>query len=64
MIVSALGADREINPEAAGNPAFTEVECDVVKEWVHGGGSLLLIVVLGEAAMLAGARAATGAKIS
>ncbi|MEK6280652.1 MAG: hypothetical protein AABN95_09900, partial [Acidobacteriota bacterium] len=43
VIVSALGANREINPEAAGNPAFTEDECDVVKDWVRGGGSLLLI---------------------
>ncbi len=43
VIVSALGANREINPEAAGNPAFTEEECDVVKNWVHRGGSLLLI---------------------
>jgi len=43
VIVSALGADREINPEAAGNPAFTEQECDVVKDWVRRGGSLLLI---------------------
>lgn len=43
VIVSALGADREINPEAADNPAFTEQECDVVKDWVRGGGSLLLI---------------------
>lgn len=43
VIVSALGSDREINPEAAGNPAFTEAECDVVKSWVLRGGGLLLI---------------------
>ena len=43
VIISALGSDREINPEAAGNPAFTEQECDVVKDWVRLGGSLLLI---------------------
>jgi len=43
VIVSALGADREIKPEAAGNPAFTEEECDVVKNWILRGGSLLLI---------------------
>src|SRR5215208_902750 len=43
VVVSALGADREINPESAGNPAFTEEECDVVKDWVRLGGSLLLI---------------------
>src|SRR5688572_25203048 len=39
VIVSALGADRDIDPEAASNPAFTEEECDVVKDWVHRGGS-------------------------
>lgn len=44
VIVSALGANRDINPDAAGNPAFTEHECDVVKNWVGRGGSLLLIV--------------------
>lgn len=43
VIVSALGADREIDPLRAGNPAFTEEECDVVKNWVLRGGSLLLI---------------------
>ncbi len=43
VIVSALGVDRELNPEAAGNPAFSEQECDVVKDWVRRGGSLLLI---------------------
>jgi len=43
VIVSALGADRETNPEAAGNPAFTEEECEVVKTWVFQGGALLLI---------------------
>src|SRR5687768_16207879 len=43
VIVSALGSDREVNPEAAGNPAFTEEECDVVKSWILGGGRLLLI---------------------
>src|SRR5262245_2347584 len=25
------------------DPAFTEAECDVVRDWVRGGGSLLLI---------------------
>jgi len=43
VIVSALGANRDINPEAAGNPAFSEEECEVVKDWVHRGRSLLLI---------------------
>ncbi len=43
VIISALGADREIRPEEAGNPAFTERECDVVQDWVRGGGGLLLV---------------------
>lgn len=43
VVVSALGADRETDPVRAGNPAFTEKECDVVKHWVKRGGSLLLI---------------------
>ena len=43
VISSAMGADREINPVTAGNPAFTEPECDAVKDWVRRGGNLLLI---------------------
>lgn len=43
VIVSALGADRETAPEAAGRPAFTEEECDAVEDWVRRGGRLLLI---------------------
>lgn len=43
VIVSAMGADRDINPDAAGNLAFTETECDAVKDWVRRGGNLLLI---------------------
>ena len=43
VIVSALGANRDTNPQEAGNPAFTEGECDAVQDWVRRGGSLLLI---------------------
>lgn len=43
VIVSALGANRETDPEGARNPAFTEYECDVVEDWVSRGGNLLLI---------------------
>jgi hypothetical protein len=43
VIVSAMGANRDINPESAGNPAFTKLECDAVTDWVRRGGNLLLI---------------------
>ena len=43
VIVSALGANRDTKPLEAGNPAFTEEECDVVRDWVRRGGNLLLI---------------------
>lgn len=43
VIVSALGANRDTNPQEAGNPAFTEEECDAVRDWVRRGGSLLLV---------------------
>src|SRR5215472_1847330 len=42
VISNALGAERMNMPEA-GNPAFTAVECDAVRDWVKGGGNLLLI---------------------
>ena len=51
VISNALGAAAVFPPEAsnpsftpeASNPAFTGEECDVVRDWVHGGGALLLI---------------------
>ncbi len=43
VIVSALGSNRDTNPQEAGNPAFTEEECDAVRDWVQRGGSLLLV---------------------
>src|SRR5438874_5115157 len=42
VIAKALGAESMADPKAA-EPAFTAVECDTVRDWVHAGGSLLLI---------------------
>ena len=42
VISNALGAPAMGSPEAA-NPAFTEEECDAIRDWVRGGGNLLLI---------------------
>jgi hypothetical protein len=42
VISNALGAER-MNMPAAANPAFTDAECDAVRDWVKSGGALLLI---------------------
>jgi hypothetical protein len=42
VISNALGAAQMGTPEAS-NPAFTDEECDAVRDWVRAGGSLLLI---------------------
>jgi hypothetical protein len=42
VVSNALGAPRMNQPEAS-NPAFTDEECDAVREWVKAGGALLLI---------------------
>jgi hypothetical protein len=42
VISNALGAAQMNSPEA-GNPAFTDAECDAVRDWVKRGGALLLI---------------------
>jgi hypothetical protein len=42
IISNALGDPRMADP-AASNPAFTDDECDAVRDWVKAGGSLLLI---------------------
>ena len=42
VIANALGSANMGDPEAA-NPAFTDIECEVLRQWVDGGGSLLLI---------------------
>ena len=42
IIANALGAERQNSP-GADSQAFTDEECDVVRDWVRAGGSLLLI---------------------
>jgi hypothetical protein len=42
VIANALGAADMDSPDAD-KPAFTEEECDVVREWVREGGALLLV---------------------
>jgi hypothetical protein len=42
VISNALGAMAMGSPEAS-NPAFTDDECDAVRDWVRAGGNLLLI---------------------
>lgn len=42
VISNALGAPMMGSPEAS-NPAFTDEECDAVRDWVKQGGNLLLI---------------------
>jgi hypothetical protein len=42
VISNALGAAAMNTPEAA-SPAFTDAECDAVRDWVRDGGALLLI---------------------
>jgi hypothetical protein len=56
VIANALGAE-ELDDEGADQSAFTEAECDVVKEWVKDGGALLLIA---DHAPAGGAAAALG----
>jgi hypothetical protein len=42
VISNALGADR-MQDSLASHSAFTDRECDAVRDWVRAGGSLLLI---------------------
>lgn len=42
VIANAMGSERMSSDEAS-QPAFTAPECDAVRDWVRGGGSLLLI---------------------
>ena len=42
IIANALGAD-EMDDEGAERSAFTDEECDAVRDWVKSGGALLLI---------------------
>ena len=43
VIANPLGAPVEGGFAAANKPAFTEAECEAVRDWVNRGGSLLLI---------------------
>jgi hypothetical protein len=50
VVSNALGAkalsEKEWTPawsDAGAGPAFTDEECDAVRDWVRGGGALLLI---------------------
>ena len=42
VIANALVAASKGERDGA-NPAFTDIECEVLRQWVEGGGSLLLI---------------------
>jgi len=42
VIANALGAE-DMDDDAADSSAFSDAECDVVRDWVRGGGALLLI---------------------
>lgn len=42
VIANALGAEF-MGSDLAANPAFTDAECDAVRDWVKEGGSLLLV---------------------
>jgi hypothetical protein len=42
VIANALGAEG-MGADGAANPAFTDAECDSVRDWVKDGGALLLI---------------------
>ena len=43
VIVNPLGVE-DMDDEGADSPAFTPAECEVVNDWVRGGGALLFIV--------------------
>jgi hypothetical protein len=42
VIANALGAE-DADEEGADHSAFTDEECDLVSDWVRGGGALLLL---------------------
>ncbi len=42
VVANALGAGATAGTDTSG-PAFTQKECDAVRDWVRSGGSLLLI---------------------
>src|SRR6476619_7410328 len=42
LVIANAGAAQEKDADRI-KPAFTDAECDAVREWVRGGGALLLI---------------------
>jgi hypothetical protein len=42
LVISNAGAAHESNADST-KPAFTDAECDAVRDWVRAGGALLLI---------------------
>ena len=42
VIVNPLGVE-DMDDEGADSPAFTPAECEVVNDWIRGGGALLFI---------------------
>jgi hypothetical protein len=42
VIVNALGGE-DMDESGADSPAFSDAECDAVRDWIKGGGALLLI---------------------
>lgn len=62
VISNALGAPQMNSPDAP-KPAFTDAECDAVRDWVRGGGALLFIAdhaPMGSAAETLAARFGVG----
>jgi hypothetical protein len=43
LIANALNASGDADDPLEDRPAFTEAECDAVRDWVRAGGALLLI---------------------
>jgi hypothetical protein len=41
--ISVSLAARDLQPIVVRFPAFTETGCDVIRDWVRDGGSLLLV---------------------
>ena len=44
LIANPLNDNGDVENPMENRPAFTEVECDAVRDWVRAGGALLLIV--------------------
>lgn len=44
LIANPLNDNEDVENPMANRPAFTEAECDAVRDWIRAGGALLLIV--------------------